>query len=354
MAIKLNINKDIKSTLDDNKKNNLGETSDDVFLNEPEEQTGEFDSDSLSTLSDEEDEYEDDGSYDSFEEEAEYEEEEYEKEPSKFKQMTSSINLDPKVKVGIVVGLLAIIGIVFFTSSSTFKENDGNGVFSSLFGASEEEKEAKLLEEKPELALAEELKKAYPDYAFTHDEEKKQFILAGAVETGEHILTYDYEGTLITEMLNGKAVGAEEPAEETAPATEVAEGEKAPAEGEKAPAEEVNKNMQEVPENSMVIKKSAYRKSTLGLPEQQIRPDDENSSASTEKLIVNYEKLPLKGRIPLLYCRVADTKEKLIFPITIEQYMQIEDVGITVIEVEVTMAYGVTTYSYPTLVDWKN
>lgn len=334
-----------------------------------EEQGDELDVDSLDSLVDEEaDEYEFD-ILDEDDEEYSEEDDRYEEKETFMNNLGSSMNLTGKSKMvisGLLIGAVVVI-LLFnpFGKKDTTEEASAEGTetetkqtfFQKLFGEKEPEEVAEgVAPEGEELieTIMRELETDNPGYEIVVNEDGT-ITLTGILEDLPHIMTYSNEGELLSELHNGVELieGATTPAFTTDPNQTNSDGTAVtpPVIGADIPE-------YTIPEDTVLMKKDEYDKSVNSLSAQAITEEyDENGLPYYEMLedrfIVQYEKLPIKGKVPMLYSRVIETGEVIIFPVTLEQYMGIEDKGTTVIGVEITKMHGVTSYDNIFLVEWK-
>lgn len=319
--------------------------------------------DSMPDLKEDGDEYEIiEDNYEEFEDE-----EEVEAKRTLMDNIANAMNLNGKSKTIIAIALIGIIAVVLIANPFGNKEPklDENGepvptFFSKIFNKSEGTETADGVApagEELEDTILRELETDNPGYEIFKNEDGT-INLTGELDGQVHSMLYSPEGELLSEVLAGQEMveGATVHAFTTKDG-QIVESDVTPV----APAQPVGEAIipeYQIPEDTVLMKKTEYDKSINSLNIQTITEEyDENGTpyyeTYTDKLIVQYEKLPIKGKIPMLYSKVIETGETIIFPVTLEQYVDIEDKGTTVVGVDVVVMHGVTSYDDIYLVEWK-
>lgn len=332
-------------------------------MSKKQQQTEEFDRSSLDTLPDQDDEYgddfiddEDDFIDDSDEDEGQ---DELEHKPSFMDRITGGMNLTSKKSL-IILGAIALTAVILFvfsplksvfdkgeeTAEGEVEEESGGSFFSKIgdfFSSETEEDQIDIAVEVPTdvLEFVEQHKLEYPDYEYTYNEMDGSITFTGLNADGVyHDLIYDIDKNLIAEYVDGVEVFnniVQEPApEEVVQQPAVVEGE-----GE-----------------TVSIDKTTYNNSTISLPLQNPKGEYDEyqnpiETVSKKRLIVQFYKLPLNGKVPMIKALVAESDEVIIFPVTLTQYVELPDKGSTVIEMTVTEGHGAIGYSDIQLVNWQ-
>ncbi|MER2114318.1 MAG: hypothetical protein ABS904_01015 [Solibacillus isronensis] len=282
------------------------------------------------------------------------------------KKLSSKINLS-KNGMLIALGVVAVlIAVVLFTGKLPIPKlslggggDADSGIASGLLGSYDEAAESEGGEEggagEDNLVdlIIKDLKDYYPDYDITNDEELEQIVAVGTMEDGQaHKLVLDYNGETVEELIGDSAIV------ETADGTIVEE----PA----TPAQ--TEGQAQAQPDTVQVPLSEYNKYPLSKKAQPF--DDEAVAASaddeyydeeftpsvettTERLIVEYERLPIKGTTAMVYSKALETGEEIIFAVTLRQYANLGPKGTTVVELTRSTGYGVKTIDKVNLVKWK-
>lgn len=259
-----------------------------------------------------------------------------------------------KFLIAVLVSAVAVL-IIFFmyfnkdSSETTPSSQDGEKSFISSilsFGkddAVSEEVTENLEGENLVDTIMLELQVDYPEYTIALNAETNLIEVIGVNLDGmEHSIYYSAEGVIVDELVNGTSILNQD----------VDLVANTSSEAILTPEEKVaqaNSKDAVTGEDLVTIKLTDFNKTYLSLDKQQIVEkyneyggvDQENY---TERLIVQYEKLPLRGKLPVIYAVVIESGEKVIFNPTLEEYMSLEQKGTTVLEVEVTKMHGVESY----------
>lgn len=341
-----------------------------------ESQGDRFDEESLDSIRDN---GEDVDEYDPLDfDEPENEESEHDDERrEKMKKATSSFNFTGKNKFILLIGLIVVIGaLVIFkplsngdnnSSEETGESTSFMGKVKSLFGKDEEPEEVQ--EPLTEENILLQLELDNPGYT-GQKTENGSVIMTGDFEGQKHEIIYSPEGAILAEYMDGALIEGEDIKASLNVTEAPAEGEgtgeatnggteTTPTENPPVKHEDIETAKYEIPEDKVLVNKADFNRSTLSQPIQSISEtfdEDGNPLSETwrDKFIVKYEKLPLRGPSPQIFSTVIETGEKIIFPITLEQYVSIADTGTTVLEVQVTSMHGVKAYDSIILDNWKD
>lgn len=299
-----------------------------------------------------------------------YQEQNYMDEPEtggdeEVKKLSSKINLSRNgmlIAIGVVVVLIAV---VLFTGKLPIPKlslggggDAESGIASGLLGSYDEASEGSGEEggggeDNLVDLIINDLEDYYPDYEITKDDELQQITAVGVMEDGQaHKMVLDYEGETVEELIGDSAIVENEDGTVTEQPVEPTQAEgqaQAPApDTVQVPIAEYNKYP--ISKKAQPFDDAA---ATEGADEEYYDDFAPSVETTTERMIVEYERLPLKGTTAMVYSKSLETGEEIIFSVTLRQYANLGTKGTTVVELTRSTGYGVKTIDKVNLVKWK-
>lgn len=177
------------------------------------------------------------------------------------------------------------------------------------------------------------LSEYYPGYDITRDDEAQTVTALGELEGQPHKLVLNFDGEYLEETLgDSKLTDEGQPVEEEA--------------------------VTEKGDDNVTIPISEFNKSSLSQPKQEYvesNPDDVSEiNTYGERVIVQYEKLPVLGTNLTIYSKVIETGEVIIFNVTLAQYSKLEKEGTTVLHLTRSEGNNIKVIDSVNLVNWQD
>lgn len=276
----------------------------------------------------------------------------------KIKEGTSKMKMSPKLMLVAMGAVALVIVLIIFkdklplpefnipSASSEETTEEGGGGVSGMIDAFDEagkpvegggeggEEGAEAVDTSDPVAMMmADLQEYYPNYEIVRDDGTQTINITGIHEGQNHKVVMDFEANILEDELTpvGQSVSSE-----------------GGAEGEPK-------------KDTVEVKESIYKKSLISKDVQTMsKPVEESADGfsemvvtNRERVIVEYEKLPIQGKFTTLYAVVLDTGEELIFPVTLEQYATLPNKGSNVVEITRAEGYGVSTINSVDLVNWQ-